>query len=61
MRIQLKGMSFRMESGNIAFCNGEEEKVFVGIVDEEEEKVLHLRAQRQKGKGYNPYYNVRVY
>ena len=52
MRIQLKGMSFRMESGNIAFCNGEEkEKVFVGIVDEEEEKVLHLReAQRQKGK-----------
>ena len=32
-----------------------EEKVFVGIVDEEEEKVLHLReAQRQKGKGYNP-------
>ena len=37
-----------------------EEKVFVGIVDEEEEKVLHLReAQRQKG--YNPYYNVRVY
>lgn len=40
-----------------------EEKVFVGIVDEEEEKVLHLReAQRQKGeKGYNPHYNVRVY
>ena len=40
-----------------------EEKVFVGIVDEEEEKVLHLReAQRQKGeKGYNPYYNVRMY
>lgn len=28
-----------------------EEKVFVGIVDEEEEKVLHLReAQRQKGE-----------
>ena len=28
-----------------------EEKVFVGIVDEEEEKVLHLReAQRQKEK-----------
>ena len=28
-----------------------EEKVFIGIVDEEEEKILHLReAQRQKGK-----------
>ncbi len=28
-----------------------DEKVFVGIVDEEEEKVLHVReAQRQKGK-----------
>ena len=41
-----------MESGNIAFGNGEkDEKVFVGIVDEEEEKVLHVReAQRQKGK-----------
>lgn len=41
-----------MESGNVAFGNGEkEEKVFVGIVDEEEEKVLHLReAQRQKGE-----------
>ena len=41
-----------MESGNIAFGNSEkEEKVFVGIVDEEEEKVLHLReAQRQKGE-----------
>ncbi|KAB2373382.1 hypothetical protein COL26_23195 [Bacillus thuringiensis] len=26
MRIQLKGMSFRMESGNIAFCNGEERR-----------------------------------
>ena len=52
MRIQLKCMSFRMESGNIAFGNGEkDEKVFVGIVDEEEEKVLHVReAQRQKGK-----------
>ena len=37
-----------------------EEKVFVGIVDEEEEKVLHLReAQRQKG--LQSYYNVRVY
>ena len=64
MRIQLKGMSFRMESGNVAFGNGEkEEKVFVGIVDEEEEKVLHLReAQRQKGeKVTHPYYNVRMY
>ena len=39
MRIQLKGMSFRMESGNIAFCNGEERrKGIVGIVDEEEER-----------------------
>ena len=28
-----------------------DEKVFVGIVDEEEEKVLHVReAQRQKGE-----------
>ncbi len=40
-----------------------DEKVFVGIVDEEEEKVLHVReAQRQKrGKGYDSNYNVRVY
>ena len=49
MRIQLKGMSFRVESGNIAFCNGEERrKVFVGIVDEEEEKVLHLEKRKDK-------------
>ena len=39
-----------------------DEKVFVGIVDEEEEKVLHVReAQRQRGKGYDSNYNVRVY
>ena len=51
-----------MESGNIAFCNAKkEEKVFVGIVDEEEEKVLHLRSAKTKGKRLQSYYNVRVY
>ncbi|MGR5905533.1 hypothetical protein ACT7DI_16330 [Bacillus paranthracis] len=40
-----------------------EEKVFVGIVDEEEEKGIALkRSAKAKGrKGYNPYYNVRMY